>query len=217
MTATHDRPLRILIAEDHTIVREGLLALLTAQPDLEVVAEVANGQDAVERCRELTPDVALMDLSMPGLNGVDATARIRRECPGTRVLVLSMHGDEAHVRPAMRAGASGYLLKGSGLSDLVAALRAVAAGNTFVSPEAARILVEPPPEGDDPYASPLTAREREILALVADGRSSPQIATLLEISPKTVENHRASIMRKLGIHDLAGLVRYAVRVGLVRP
>lgn len=211
--------IRVLLADDHTIVREGLRVLLGSEPDVEVVGEAADGREAVRLAVELEPDVVVMDLAMPQLNGVDATEQIRRRCPHTRVLVLSMHSGEEHVRPAIRAGASGFLLKGSGLSDLLAATRAVAAGDAFFSPSVARIVLRDARGGgappDEERGEPLTAREREILQLVAEGRTSREIAAALHISVKTVEGHRSRIMDKLEIRELAGLVRYAVRVGLV--
>ncbi len=219
-------PVRVLLADDHAIVRQGLAALLASQRGIEVVGEAADGREAVAAAARLRPHVVVMDLGMPGLNGVDATRQIRRESPETAVLVLSMHASEEHVRPAIRAGATGYLLKGSGLSDLVAAIRAVAAGEGFLSPAVAKILVrdaQRPGGGSaqaddgDAASGPLTAREREILQLVGEGHSSPDIARVLHLSVKTVEGHRGRIMAKLGIHDIAGLVRYAIRVGLVSP
>ena len=211
-------PIRVLLADDHAIVRQGLAALLAGQRGIEVVGEAADGREAVAAAVRLRPRVVVMDLGMPGLNGVDATRQIRREAPETFVLVLSMHASEEHVRPAIRAGATGYLLKGSGLTDLVAAIRAVAAGEGFLSPAVAKILVRDAQAEDEGEASgPLTAREREILQLVGEGHSSPDIAKVLHLSVKTVEGHRSRIMGKLGIHDIAGLVRYAIRVGLVSP
>lgn len=212
-------PIRVLLAEDHTILRQGLVALLSNQPGIEVVGEVEDGREAVAAALRLNPHVVVMDLSMPGLNGVDATRQIKKEAPKVFVLILSMHAGEEQVRPAIRAGASGYLLKGSGLSDLVAAIRAVAAGEGFLSPTVAKILLRDA-QGDDEggspgSAGPLSSREREVLQLVGEGKSSPDIAKLLHLSVKTVEGHRARIMSKLDIHDVAGLVRYAIRVGLV--
>jgi len=216
---TTDRPIQVLLAEDHTIVREGLRALLEGAEGIAVVGEAADGREAVELAARLRPAVVLMDLAMPGLNGVDATRQIKKQAPATQVLVLSMHSGEEYVRPAIRAGASGFLVKGAGLSDLVAAIRAVAGGEAFFSPTAAKVLLRDaaadPDAAGDTGRELLTGREREILQLVAEGKSSKDIGSLLAISPKTVEGHRGRIMAKLNIHDLAGLVRYAVRVGLV--
>jgi DNA-binding NarL/FixJ family response regulator len=215
-----DAPLRVILAEDHTIVREGLRALLSARSDMSVVAEVGDGQAAVEAAARLRPDVIVMDLGMPLLNGVDATAQIREQAPGTQVLILSMHSSEAYVRPAIRAGAGGYLVKGSGLSDLVAAIQALGRGEAFFSPAVAKILLQESrrPEGAQasaPAGDNLTNREREVLRLVAEGRSSPEIAELLSLSVKTVEGHRGRIMAKLEATNVVGLVRHAIKIGLV--
>lgn len=219
MTETSATPLRVILAEDHTIVREGLRALLATRDDIEVVAEVGNGRAAVEATAQLRPDVIVMDLGMPELNGVDATAQIRAQTPSTQVLILSMHSSEEYVRPALRAGAGGYLVKGSGLSDLVAAIQALARGEAFFSPAIAKILLSESrrPEGarDTPAGDGLTNREREVLKLVAEGKSSPEIAELLSLSVKTVEGHRSRIMAKLEAHNVVGLVRHAIRIGLV--
>ncbi len=216
-----DAPIRVLLAEDHTIVREGLRALLEGRDDIEVVGEAEDGRAAVESAKGLSPDVVVMDLHLPRIDGVEATRLIRKDSPATHVLVLSMYGTEEHVRPAIRAGAEGYLLKGSGLSDLVAAIRAVAAGNAFFSPEIAKILLEESRRGpgstNERVGADLTPREREILRLVAEGRSSPEIARELNLSVKTVEGHRGRIMAKLDAKNVAGLVRHAIRLGLVRP
>jgi DNA-binding NarL/FixJ family response regulator len=205
-------PIRVLLVEDHTIVREGLRALLTARPDVVVVGEAEDGRQAIETARRLRPDVVVMDLAMRELNGVDATREIRRELPETQVVVLSMHSGEEHVRPAVRAGARGYLVKGSGLSDLVTAIRAVASGEAFFSPAVAAVLLDAEP---GPSSGELSGREREVLQLVAEGCSSPEIAKRLHLSVKTVESHRSRIMSKLGASNVAGLVRHAIRLGLV--
>ena len=214
--------IRVLLAEDHTIVREGLMALLATRDDIEVVAQVANGCDAVARASELKPHVVVMDLNMPELNGIDATRAVREAVPDTRVLILSMHSGEEYVRPVIRAGASGYLLKGSGLSDLVSAIRAVARDEAFFSPAIAKIMLQdsrqrgPQRSGrGKARGSALTKREREVLQHVAEGKSSPEIAEILGLSVKTVEGHRSRIMGKLEVRNVAGLVRYAIRVGLV--
>jgi DNA-binding NarL/FixJ family response regulator len=208
-------PIRVLVADDHTIVRQGLRALLDGQPDLQVVAEARDGRDAVRLAVELQPDVVVMDLAMPGLNGVDATRRLAREAPAARVVVLSMHASAEYVRPAIAAGARGYLIKGSDLADLVAAIREVAAGKAFVSPEAASVLVDA--AGPRGGSAELTGREREVLQLVGEGHSSAAIGEILGVSVKTVEGHRQRLMSKLGAGNVAGLVRHAVRLGLVDP
>ncbi len=216
MQAAEPGPLRIVLAEDHRIVREGVRALLASREDLEVVGEAEDGPTAIEATLRLRPDVVLMDLGLPRLHGTAAIAEIRSRSPETRVLVLSMHSGEDYVRSAIRAGANGYLLKGSGLDDLVAAIKAVAAGEAFFSPAVARVLLDDArPRSGGPAADALTEREREVLRLVAEGNSSREIAGRLGLSAKTVEGHRSRIMSKLGIRDLAGLVRYAVRTGLV--
>lgn len=203
--------LRVLLVEDHTIVREGLRAMLALQSDLEVVGEAADGKVAVTLAKDLSPDVVVMDLSLPGLNGVDATAAIVAACPSTRVLVLSMYGGPEHVRPAVRAGASGYLVKGTGVSELVSGIRAVAKGEPWFSHGIAAILLRDADGG----AGSLTPREREVLRYVAEGLSSAEIARTLDLSVKTVESHRSRIMTKLDVTNAAGLVREAIRLGLV--
>lgn len=211
--------IRVLLVDDHTIVREGLRALLTATEGIEVVGEASDGREGLAEAQRLSPDVVVMDAAMPGLNGIDATARILELVPTARVLLLSMHAGEEYVRPAIRAGASGYLVKGSGLSDLVAAIRAVAAGDAFVSPTIAKLLVQDARRsagGDRARgAEELTLREREVLQLVAEGHSTQAIGQLLHLSPKTVEGHRGRVMQKLGVANVAGLVRHAIRLGLV--
>jgi DNA-binding NarL/FixJ family response regulator len=211
--------IRVMLAEDHTIVREGLRALLDGSPEVEVVGEVSDGRSAVTKAVEWKPEVIVMDLGMPELNGVDATREIKQHLPDTAVLILSMYSAEEYVRPAIRAGANGYLLKGSGLSDLVKAIQAVKRGDAFFSPAVAKILLQDSqadkvPAAKDP-GDGLTKREREVLILVADGKSSPEIAKLLGLSVKTIEGHRGRIMAKLGIHNVAGLVRHAIKLGLV--
>ncbi|MCB9639783.1 MAG: response regulator transcription factor [Myxococcales bacterium] len=218
MTSTSSQTIRILLAEDHTIVRQGLFALLSQAPDLLVVAEASDGNEAVRLALEHQPDVIVMDIGLPYLNGVDATAQIRQQLPQTQVLILSMHSGEEYVRPAIRAGARGFLLKGSDLSELVLAIRAVVEGNAFFCPTVANLLLQDSFANKPTTHHPqLTAREREVLQKVAEGFSSTQIAHLLEISSKTVESHRARIMQKLHIHDIPGLVRYAIRIGLIAP
>jgi DNA-binding NarL/FixJ family response regulator len=214
--------MRVLLADDHHLVRAGIRALLQSLPDVEIVAEAGNGQDALAALGRTKPDLALIDISMPGLNGLELAARATREVPETRVVILSVHGDASHVAQALRAGAKGYLVKDAAVDELPILIRSVMRGETYLSPSISRHVVEGflgrssalPPESTDAPAL-LTPRQREILQLVAEGRSTKEIASLLELSVKTVETHRAQIMERLDIHDLAGLVRYAVRAGLV--
>ena len=214
--------MRVLLADDHHLVRAGIRALLQSLPDVEIVAEAGNGQEALAALGRTKPDIALIDISMPGLNGLELAARATREVPETRVVILSVHGDASHVAQALRAGAKGYLVKDAAADELPILLRAVMRGETYLSPSISRHVVEGflgrssalPPESTNASAL-LTPRQREILQLVAEGRSTKEIASLLELSVKTVETHRAQIMERLDIPDLAGLVRYAVRAGLV--
>lgn len=204
--------IRVLLADDHQVVREGLRALLRAASGIDVVGEAGDGLQAVELAERLRPDVVVMDIGLPHLNGVEAAARVRRGSPRTQVVMLSMHDDAPTVERALQAGARGYVLKGRGVESLVGALRTVHRGETWLSPElAAKPLSAPGEDG-----VPLSDREREILQLVAEGHTGPQIAERLGLKPKTVENHRTRIMDKLGIHGTAGLVRYALRVGIAR-
>ncbi|MCR9161453.1 MAG: response regulator [Nannocystaceae bacterium] len=209
-------PIRVVLVEDHQIVREGLRALLDGQDDIEVVGEADNGKDGVALVQQHQPDVVVMDLNMPELGGVEATKIIRKDVPKTQVLILSMYSTGEHVRPAIRAGAGGYLLKGSGLSDLVSAIQAVASGNAFFSPEVAKIVLDDSRGVSGPRAgSDLTPRERQVLKLVAEGKSSPEIAKDLGLSVKTIEGHRGRLMAKLETKNVAGMVRHAIRMGLV--
>lgn len=208
-------PVRVLLAEDHTIVRQGLRLLLESQPDLSVVGEADNGEQAISLAEELQPCVAVLDLGMPKCNGIDALPRVLEVSPQTRVMILSMHDGPEYVRPAIRAGAHGYLLKGADMSDLVKAIRSLAQGHSFFSPAIASYLIQDGPSSQPSTSSnPLTPREREILQLIAEGFTSPQIAQRLDISHRTVDTHRTHIMHKLNIHNIAGLVKYALRHGL---
>lgn len=210
--------IRVLIADDHRILREGLVSLLAESGECEVVAEAADGVEAVEQAVATSPDVAVVDLTMPRLSGIEAVRRIRERAPRTRVLVLTVHEEEEYVVPVVRAGASGYLVKDSAASELLAAVRALAAGRGWFGPQASQVLAEAyrRPEGaaDDPYGT-LSPREREVFHLVAEGRTSKEVAQALSIRPKTAENHRARVMEKLGLHSTAELVRYAARRGLL--
>ncbi len=210
-------PLTILLVDDHTIVRQGLRALLDQEPGLQVVAEASTGAEALAAAAALQPQVAVTDYSLPDLAGAEVIAGIRACSPQTQVLVLSMHDSEDAVRPAVRAGARGYLVKGSGLQDLVLAVHAVAQGQAFFSPSVAARLVNPSERAvaKGPSLAQLSPRERQVLHRVAEGQTSQQIADDFGISLKTVEGHRANLMAKLDLHDVPALVRFAVRSGLV--
>ncbi len=210
--------IRILIADDHAIVRAGIRALLQLHPDFEVVGEAADGHEAILQARHLQPDVILMDLAMPGMDGLAATHEIRRIAPQTRVLVLSQHENREYVLPALRAGAAGYVLKRAPDDTLVRAIRAVYAGETYIDPRLADLLVEEVRRSGEGPADPLdtlTEREREILVLLAQGKSYQEIAQTLFISVKTVDFHRTNLMRKLGLKNRAELVQFAIRRGLI--
>ena len=213
--------LRILLADDHTVVRQGLRKVLEERPDWVVVAEAGNGRDAVKQAEELKPDVAILDVAMPLLNGIEATRQIVKRSPATRVLVLTMHSDEAYVNQILKAGATGYLLKDSADVDLIQAVGAVSQGKSFFSPGVARLMLDDyvrqlADKGiSDRYES-LSEREREIFQLIAEGKANKEIAHILSISPSTVETHRARIMEKLDLHSAAEIVLYAVRRGVIR-
>ena len=210
---------RVVLADDHAIVRAGLKKLLESL-GVEVVGEAADGRELLALLDTLHPDVALLDIAMPGLNGIEAAARIAREHPRTRVLILSMHQNEDYVRQALRAGAAGYLVKDAAPAELDLALKAVLRGETFLSPSVSKGVMSDYVQrlrAEEAPGATLTPRQREILQLVAEGKSSKEIARLLDLSVKTVESHRADLMQRLDIHDLAGLVRYAIREGLVPP
>jgi DNA-binding NarL/FixJ family response regulator len=211
--------LRIVIGDDHTLMRQGLRKILEERPDWQIVAEAGDGRTAVRETLALEPDVAVLDIGMPLLNGIESTAQITRKTPNVGVLILSMHADEAYVIQAVRAGARGYLLKDSAGPDLIGAVAAVAAGKSFFSPPIARVVLDDyarrlGEKGMDRYDA-LSEREREIFQLVAEGHSTKAIAELLSVSPTTVETHRAHILQKLGIHNTAELVLYAVRRGVI--
>jgi DNA-binding NarL/FixJ family response regulator len=211
--------LRLLIGDDHTLMRQGLRKILEERPDWEIVAEAGDGRTAVQQTLALQPDVAVLDIGMPLLNGIEACAQIVRKLPGVQVLILSMYSDEAYVTQAVRAGARGYLLKDSAGADLIGAIAAVAAGKSFFSPPVAKVVLDDyarrlADKGMDRYDS-LSEREREIFQLVAEGHSTKEIAEMLSVSPTTVETHRAHILQKLDIHNTAELVLYAVRRGVI--
>ena len=212
-------PTLVLIADDHALVRAGIRALLERIPNTEVVAEASDGREAMELIAKRQPDIVLMDIAMPGLNGLEATRQIVKTWPPVRVIILSMHSSEEYVWQALRAGARGYLLKGASLAELELALSSVAKGELYLSPPLSQQAITEYVQRTGKERAPaekLTARQREILSLIAEGKSTKQVALQLNISVKTVESHRAQIMERLNIHDVAGLVRYAIRTGLVK-
>lgn len=210
----------VVIAEDHHLVRQGIRALLDQVDDIEIVGEAEHGRQAVELAQRLTPDVLLMDIAMPRLNGIEATHRIRTLAPETQVVILSMYSDENLVRRALQHGARGYLLKRSLTEELLMAVRAANRGEIYLSPAVSESVVSDllsgvsEPEAGDPIER-LTPREREVLQLVAEGHTNQQMAHLMNISVKTVEKHRANVMSKLGVHDVAGLTRLAIKYGVI--
>lgn len=213
------RIVKVLLAEDHGLVRAGIRSLLQKLSWLEVVGEASNGREALALIRSHHPDVVLMDIAMPELNGLEAAARIRKEHPNTRIIILSMHASEEYVLQALRAGANGYLLKDASTAELELAIQAVVKGENYLSPVVSKHVVSGYVRrvGGESGSStePLTPRQREILQLIAEGNSTKQIASKLNISIKTVETHRTQLMDRLKIHDIPGLVRYAIRIGLV--
>jgi DNA-binding NarL/FixJ family response regulator len=211
--------IRVLLADDHALVRAGIRSLLNAMDEVEVVAEASSGEEAIELAASSRPDVVLMDIAMKGITGLEAAARMRSRNPEARVVILSMHSGEEYVLQALRAGAAGYLLKDAATGELELALRSVMRGESWLSPAVSRQVVEGYAQraGGEQAPEVLTARQREVLRLVASGKSTKEIAFLLNLSVKTVETHRAQIMERLGIRDVAGLVRYALRTGLVPP
>lgn len=218
--------IRIVIADDHTLVRGGMRALLEELSGVEVVGEASDGREALRLVEEQLPDLVLMDIAMRGLNGLEATSHITRDFPQVRVIILSMHVNEEYVLQALRAGASGYLVKDSAISELELAIKAVTRGETYLSPPVSKHVISEYVRRvgsqiaadnlhDQPPLERLTLRQREILQLIAEGRTTQEIAQALQISVKTVETHRTQLMERLDIHDVAGLVRFAIRSGLV--
>ncbi|MCL6621244.1 MAG: response regulator transcription factor [Syntrophobacterales bacterium] len=209
---------RIIIADDHMIVRQGLATLLAKEPDMEVVAEAENGREVVQLVKELRPDVVIMDVNMPDLNGIEATRQVLAAFPETKIIALSMHADRRFVVNMLKAGSSGYLLKDCAFEELAAAIRLVMANKTYLSPGVSNVVIQDYVQGmSAPRSSAftmLTPREREVLQLMAEGKPTGQIAEQLHISVKTVETHRQQIMHKLGIHSIAELTKYAIREGL---
>ena len=212
------KPIRVLLADDHTLVLAGIRGLLTRLADVEVVGEAADGREALRLAEALRPDIVLLDIAMPGMNGLEVAQRLADADPAIRVVILSMHASEEYVLRALRAGAAGYLLKDSAVAELELAIRAVARGETYLSPPVSKRVVDEyvmrTGGTPDPLAA-LTPRQREILQLVAEGHTSKDIAQRLGLSYRTVETHRNQLMKRLGVTDLTGLVRFAVRSGLV--
>lgn len=214
------RKIRVLIVDDHTLVRDGIRALLALAADIEVVGEAANGRDGLEKARQLAPDVVLMDLSMPIMSGLEATRRIRKECSGTKVLALTQYDDSEYVIPIIEAGARGFITKMAAFSELAAAIHAVYNGHSFLSPSAAVALVDEcqqktGSDGDKDAYHLLTDREREVLKLVVEGYTARQIADMLVVSQKTVEWYKTSLMNKLNIHNKMDLIKFAIRKGVI--
>jgi len=212
--------IRVLLADDHTLVRAGMRSLLKDISGVDVVAEAADGREAIELVETHQPDVVLMDIAMSGLNGLEAAERIIKSHPRCKVIILSMHSAEEYVTKALHIGVVGYLIKDAATSELELALRAVARGEKYLSPTISTRLIDQYKglaPGEEAGPGTLTLRQREILQLIAEGRTTKEIATILNISLKTVETHRTQLMERLNIHDVAGLVRYAIRIGLISP
>jgi len=217
---------KILLADDHTLVRAGIKSLLKNMHEFEVVAEADNGRDALKLADLHKPDLVLLDIAMPELNGLEVASRLSRDHPEIKIIILSMHSSEEYVLQALRAGASGYLLKDAAPTELEIALRAVIRGETYLSPSISKHVVDDylrrvsnrkSEVTDENGAAELTSRQREILQLIAEGNSTKEIAEKLILSVKTIESHRIQLMERLGIHDIAGLVRYAIRMGIISP
>lgn len=209
--------IRVLLADDHAAIRAGLAMILGGAEGIEVVAEAADGAEALEKAHATHPEVAVLDLSMPRLSGLEVVRRLREELPAVRVLVLTVHEEEEYVLPIVRAGAAGYLVKDSAAPELLAAVRALHAGRGYFGPQAARVLADQlqhPAGAEDPYGT-LTGREREVFHLVVEGKTTKEIARALGISLKTADNHRSRVLAKLNLHNTAELVRYAARKGLL--
>ena len=219
------KPVKVILADDHSLVRAGIRSLIQNIPGVEVIAEADNGRDAIKLIDELNPDLVLLDIAMPELNGLEVVARISKEFSDTKVIILSMHTNEEYVVQALRSGASGYLLKDAAPNELEIAVNAVMRGETYLSPAISKHVVDnylkrisnvsPDKELSPDIFTQLTSRQREILQLIAEGNSTKEIANKLNVSIKTVETHRMQLMDRIGIHDVAGLVRYAIRAGII--
>jgi two-component system response regulator NreC len=215
------KKIKVVIADDHTIVRQGMKKLLEGYPEVEVVGEATDGKEAIDVVQRLMPDVVIMDISMPDMNGLEATRQIRKLLPQMKILILTMHAEKEYIFKILQSGASGYLLKGSPVEELVNALQAVSRGESYLSPPVSKSIIEdyvsdvPRGQTGRGRSQGLTTREREILQLIAEGHTSKAIAGILSLSTKTVETHRAHIMQKLDIHNTAGLIMYAIQKGWV--
>ena len=212
--------IRVLLADDHALVRQGIRSLLEKLDDVEVVGEVGDGRKALELSKTIQPDIVFMDITMPGLNGLEAVIRMKKECPVTRVIMLSMHAGEEYFQQALDSGAAGYLLKDADRMELELAIRTVIRGDTYLTPTVAKYAVEAyrqRKEGDQGPLASLSSRQKEILQLIAEGYANKEIAQRLDLSPRTVETHRAELMERLNIRDVPGLVKLALRAGLIKP
>lgn len=214
------KAIRILLADDHTVMRRGLRLLLESQPELSVVAEASDGRQAIEQAEATQPDVAVVDIAMPNLSGIEAAQRINATLPNLAIVILSMHSDEGYVLRALKAGVKGYVLKGCAEDDLIEAIKAVHQGRTFFSPDISKMLVEDyireiRTRGAEDSYDLLTSREREILQLLAERKSNKEIASVLNLSPYTIETHRRNLQEKLNLHSFAELILYAVRKGVI--
>ena len=213
------RKIKLLLVDDHPIVLDGIKSHLCAQPDFDVVGDASNGQEALRKAKLTLPDVVLMDISMPHMNGLEAMATLRKQVPNAKVLILTMHESKEYIAQVVRSGARGYLLKDSAPAELVGAIKAVYAGEVYFSPSVSKVLIEEMADGNkralnSPMPPPLTEREREVLSLIAEGLLNKQIADRLGIGVRTIETHRERIMRKLDIHTVAGLTKYAIARGM---
>jgi two-component system response regulator NreC len=208
--------IRVLLADDHVLVRQGLKSLLEREK-FQVIAEASDGQEVIRQAETLHPDIAVIDISMPTLNGIDAARELARSCPKTKVILLTQHEEEQYIYEALQARVKGYVLKNQVASDLVHAMQQVSKGGIYLSPGVSQAVVEAYRSKSDKPTDPLSGRERQVLQLIAEGRSTKDVASLLGISVKTAESHRSRLMQKLDIHETASLVRYAVRRGLVQP
>ena len=215
-----DKNITVFLADDHTIVRQGLAKLLEGEPDLQVIGEAENGREAVAKVEKLKPDIVLMDIAMPMLNGIEATRQIRKICPQTKVIILSMHSHDRYISELFSLGASGYLLKSSTGTDIIDAIHAAQKGSTYLSPSISSKVIEDylclkKKSNQDDLYSRLSNREREVFQMIAEGRSTREISEILYVSPSTVKTHRANIMEKLEMDNLSQLIQYAIHIGIV--